>query len=388
MYKIDVKTEGDVQPWLIAVEKRIQYALQGDGRNICLIIYDEPDTSTFRYRGYNIFQNMQGGSEWKTVYFFADELQKIEFLLPKIKLVVASRTKWTYALQRFIDKVKEHALPFFFDVDDCVFDLDYIPLIMNTLNVEMTEINYNYWFSYVSRIGKVAEQADGFTCTNAYLKDMLEKKFLKPGYVISNILNTEQIKISEECVRQKTNPDNKFVIGYFSGTPSHINDFKMVYRDIIALMERYSDIYLHIVGFMEYPEDMRHWINKKRVKIIPLVDFMTLQKLVAEVDVNIVPLVNNQFTNCKSELKYFEAAIVDTITCATPVYTYKTAIEDGVNGFLCRQSDWYDTLERIYLKQADIEGIVCNAHKHAVERYYGVQVTQQIEAIYNLILKK
>ncbi len=113
MYKIDVKTEGDVQPWLIAVEKRIQYALQGDGRNICLIIYDEPDTSTFRYRGYNIFQNMQGGSEWKTVYFFADELQKIEFLLPKIKLVVASRTKWTYALQRFIDKVKEHALPFF-----------------------------------------------------------------------------------------------------------------------------------------------------------------------------------------------------------------------------------------------------------------------------------
>lgn len=388
MYKINAKEEEDIQPWLIPTAKRIQYALQEDGRNVCMIIYDEPDTSTFRYRGYNIFQNMQGGTEWKTIYFFANELQKIEFLLPKIKIVVLSRTKWTYALQTFIDKIKAYSLPLLFDVDDCVFDLDYVPLIMNTLNVEMTEINYNYWFSYVSRIARVAEQADGFTCTNEYLKKMLENKFSKPGYVIPNILNAEQIKISEECIRQKTDSDNKFVIGYFSGSPSHINDFKVVYRDIIALMEKYNNIYLHVVGFMEYPEDMQEWIKRKRVKTSPLVDFITLQTLVAQVDVNIVPLVDNAFTNCKSELKYFEAAIVDTITCATPIYTYKSAIKDGTNGFLCRQSEWYDTLERIYLKQVDAEKIIDNAHRHVLETYYGGKVTEQIESVYENIIKK
>ncbi len=59
---------------------------------------------------------------------------------------------------------------------------------------------------------------------------------------------------------------------------------------------------------MEFPEEMQPFIEEGRITFAPFVDFVELQRLIAEVDVNIFPLVQNTFTNCKSQLKFFEAA--------------------------------------------------------------------------------
>ena len=61
-----------------------------------------------------------------------------------------------------------------------------------------------------------------------------------------------------------------------------------------------------------------------------------------------IPLQKNKFTNCKSELKYFEAGIVETISCATPTYVYQENIKSGYNGFLCDQGQWYATIKEMY----------------------------------------
>lgn len=388
MFRLDIQNHENITPWEISLAERIVYMTKNDGKKICIIVYEKADTSTFRYRGYNIFQSMQNSSKWKSVYFFADELDSICFYLKRISIVVASRTRWTHKIQRFIEQVKMCGIPFLFDTDDCVFDLDCLPVLMNTLNVAEREEDYDYWFSYVSRMGHVAEQADGYISTNSFLGAKLEQKYKKKGYVIPNFLNEQQIAFSKKCceLKNKEEGNGKFVIGYFSGTPSHINDFLVVYRDILELMEKYSDIYLYVVGFMEFPREMVPLVKTGRIKLLKLVDFITLQKLIAEVDVNIVPLVINDFTNCKSELKYFEASIVDTITCASPIYTYKNAIEDGVNGFLCSQTQWYDTLELIYLQRADVKNIVANAHKQALSEYYGKHIRSSIESVYDRTL--
>jgi glycosyltransferase involved in cell wall biosynthesis len=124
-------------------------------------------------------------------------------------------------------------------------------------------------------------------------------------------------------------------------------------------------------------------LQEGRIQTVPLVDFMELQRLMAQVDVNIAPLVNNGFTNCKSELKYFEAAIVDTITLATPTYTFANAIENGKNGFLCTPGQWFDTLEQIYLDKVD-RAAICKAARADVEqRYCGAYFVKQIEDAYN-----
>ena len=101
---------------------------------------------------------------------------------------------------------------------------------------------------------------------------------------------------------------------------------------------------------------------------------------------SIVPLMQNAFTNSKSELKFFEAAIVDTITVATPTYTYSRCIRQGENGFLCHPGEWFSTLERIYQDRVDVPSIVKTAHEDALSHYAPENVAPRLEAAYDELL--
>jgi hypothetical protein len=76
----------------------------------------------------------------------------------------------------------------------------------------------------------------------------------------------------------------------------------------------------------------------------PFVDFIALQALIADVDFNLVPLQTNEFTHCKSELKYVDAANVGTLTIASPTYAYAQAIRHGENGYLAADDQWQAVL--------------------------------------------
>lgn len=395
MYKINIKQNIDTTPWNITCEKRACYLREqiSAGYKIAVIVYEFPDTSTFRYRGYNMYQIMQKSTKWKTVYFFRHELDCVESFLTNIDVVILARVKWNLRLQSFINKVDREKIPLYFDVDDRIYDLDYLPQITNTLNVDFEkdgEVAYDFWFAQISRIEMTARQAHGYIGTNAYLANTFSKRFHKPWYIIPNFLNKEQLAVSDMCLREKKKAQYQrpFTIGYFSGTPSHINDFKIVYKEIMQLLYEYDEMELMVVGFMEFPTEMQELIKVGKVKFYNLVDFIKLQELEASVDVNIVPLVINEFTNCKSELKYFETAIVDTVTCASPSFTYKNAIKNGQTGFLCKPTEWYPTIRDIYLKKYDIPKIIENAKREVMENYYGDSIVKQIESVYDSIIER
>ena len=109
-------------------------------------------------------------------------------------------------------------------------------------------------------------------------------------------------------------------------------------------MTRHSKLRLSIVGFLDIGPALRAFTD--RIDTRPLTDFLTLQTLIGSADLNIVPLLTNVFSNSKSELKYFEAAVVETPTLASPTYTFQRAIENGVNGFLVDAYDWEARLEQ------------------------------------------
>lgn len=387
MYNINYSSGANKEPWLIPLEDRCSlfFNAKKNGKKVSLLLYEAPDTSTFRYRGYNIFKASQDSSKWQSIYFFLYEYKKILEILPNVDLVVIIRVRWTNNIDQIIYRAKVLNIKVLFDTDDLVFDINYINLVTNTLNVKLdNDKDYEYWFTYIGRIGFTASKADGFITTNSFLGEKLKEKFNKPYGIISNFLNSEQVNVSNRCLNIKETQLGKkpFTIGYFSGTPSHINDFRVIYPEVMELLNEFPGIRLKVVGFMEFPEEMTRLIKAGKVVFHPLVDFMELQKLIAEVDVNIVPLVNNTFTNCKSELKFFEAAIVNTLTLATPTFTYRNCITDGYNGFLCRPGEWYLKLKKIYTGKIDCSDIVKRANSYAMENYYGKKVVDMIDKCY------
>ncbi|NLB90805.1 MAG: glycosyltransferase family 4 protein [Clostridiales bacterium] len=387
------KKKYNPEPWLTPLFERKSYikGAASQGYSIAVHFYDAADASTFRYRCYNVKQSLQSGKAWRSTYFFFDELDQIEDILPFIQLPIIVRMKWRLETEVFIEKLREISLPIIFDVDDRVFDLDLLPVIMNGLDqLKEQEEGYDTWVALIGRYQKIACLADAFTTTNDFLGRALEEKFNKPYVVIRNFLNEEQLQVSAEAIKYKGYYKKRrpFTLGYFSGTPTHINDFKCIYKEVMLFLEEHIDARLLIVGFMDIPEEMKHLEVRKQIIRKPLVDFIELQTLISQVDVNLVPLVQNVFTNAKSELKFFEAAIVETLTIATPTFTYAESIRHGENGFLCSPGEWYYALEEIYQKKINEEAMVTLAKEEVFSRYTPQVQQEIIEEKYTFLAKK
>jgi glycosyltransferase involved in cell wall biosynthesis len=391
MYRLARPGAANAEPWRSSTAERLARLDQALAahRRVAVFLYEQPDTSTFRYRVYNVCQALQGSRTWRAVWFCRDELADLAPLIGRISLLVVARFRWNADLDRLLRQFRAAGTPILFDIDDLVFDSRYIPLVTNTLNVAMTsDMDNDYWFAYVGRLGMSASLADGFTTTNTYLGQLLTRSFGKPAHVIRNSLNAEQLAVSGALCRAKQGQTSRrpYTIGYFSGTPSHINDFRLISGEICQVLAENRQAELLVVGFMDFAADLQPLLKAGRIRFEPLVDFVELQRLIAQVDVNIAPLVVNTFTHCKSELKYFEAAVVRTLTLSTPTETFARCIRDGENGYLCRQGDWYPRLSALCRGETDPAPLIERAFCHTLEQYSGPVVLAEIESVYTAAL--
>lgn len=370
-------------PWDISLEERLRILMEAKegGKKIALYYVQVPDTMTFRYRCYNTFQITQESKEWQAVFFFLKEKKIIEKILPKVNLVVLGRQFGTEREVRdLIRFAKENKTPIVLDIDDLIFDAKYMKTVLNTIG----QLDYwDYWGKTFMENHKVASKMDGFLVTNDFLGEKISETFQKPYRVIRNSLDKEQIEASDVYLRLNLRKDDLFKIGYFSGSPTHINDLAEALPEIVCFLKKYKKAQLVVVGLMDFSEDVRPLLEEEKIVFHQPVDFRKLQRCMAEVDVNIAPLVINDFTNCKSELKFFEAAVVRTVTVASPTYTFRKAITEGKNGFLAQPGEWYDKLEYLYKNREKAAKIAEDARRYVLKEYAGEVFLKEVEDAYN-----
>jgi glycosyltransferase involved in cell wall biosynthesis len=375
-------------PWALDFEERL--ASFNAGKMRIAYFYEHPDTSTFRYRIFNMIDALNAAPELcvGASWFTRLDLPYLERFIDRADALVICRTRYEEKINRMVMRAKSRGIPVYFDIDDMVFDVEYAHLIMHTLNEGWSEDSWNYWFSYISRLGATLKLCDGVITTNQFLADRVAVfSHGMPTRIIPNYLNRAQQAESGRLFKAKINSrfasDNKIHLGYFSGSPTHKHDFEIVSEALAKLFDEDSRLILRIVGFLEKLGPLER--HRHRVEFYPLQDFLNLQRLIAEVEINLSPLQDNVFTNCKSELKYFEAAVVGTLTIATPTFTFRKAIEDGENGFLAKAQEWKDKIETAltYADDADLyRTIIHRAHQHTIENYgwdrFGAYIYNQI----------
>ena len=87
------------EPWNISCEQRINELKQAkeSGKKIAIILYPEEDkASSFRYRGYNIYQATKNSKKWQLIYFFLNELDTVFDILPEVEIMIFGRiTRWS-----------------------------------------------------------------------------------------------------------------------------------------------------------------------------------------------------------------------------------------------------------------------------------------------------
>ena len=269
-----------------------------------------------------------------------------------------------------------------FDVDDLIFDTRFAHMVMDTLDQNTAEADLDFWFGVMARIGETMRLCDGVILTNEYLARRASDFCGLPSWVVPNFLNGAQLDISARIVERKRasgwRRDGRIHLGYFSGTPSHNRDFAIIADTVAELLQRDRRLVLRIVGFLEPKGRLAAMAD--RIERFPLQDFLNLQRLIGEVELNLVPLQDNTFTNCKSELKVFEAAITGTISIASPSFTLKRAIEEGETGYLAPAYRWEEVVLRAIDQLDDYPRMAEAAVAAAEERYGPARQAQAITA--------
>lgn len=370
-------------PWAPTLEERIR-RISVPGAHSVAYVYEVPDTSTFRYRVFNMVEALAlecGGQPVSATWFTGAEVPILEGLIGKVDTLIICRTRYSGRLDNLVLSARATGCRVLFDIDDLIFDTRYVSLILETLDRSPDEAMLDVWFAAMSRFGAMLRLCDGAISTNDFLSARIEDFAQLPTWVVPNFLNTLQLDRSAEVRQNRRESSGVTSIGYFSGTPTHNRDFELVSTALARVMTRHTGLRLTIVGFLDIGAALRGLTD--RIDTLPLTDFLTLQTFIGSASLNIVPLLTNVFSNSKSELKYFEAAIVGTPTLASPTYTFRLAIEDGVNGYLVDAYDWEDRLEEAVRGELDLAGVAERGLEHALRWYTPVA---QVGAIRNAVL--
>lgn len=169
----------------------------------------------------------------------------------------------------------------------------------------------------------------------------------KPVWVHRNAFSSEMAAYSADAVRRVPAHPNRIVIGYASGTPTHDRDFMLVKPALMEIMRKHSQVHLLLVGSLHPGRDWGSLAD--RLHRIPLVAWRQLPWLMAQFDINLAPLVeDNPFSQSKSEIKYVEAGLVHVPTIASPTDAFTSAIRPGETGLLASSGEqWYAALENL-----------------------------------------
>lgn len=320
---------------------------------------------TQRYRVFNQIEQLTlNRVQAEEVYFENPELIS---RINSAKIIILHRVPHTPLIELAVSLAKNRNKFVFFDVDDLVYDID-MAKFADGLNY-LTPDERNLFFEKVERHQKTMLLCDGVIVSTRFLFNTVSR-YLNNVVINRNALSQELIKISEE-VNKKYPPENEdaVIIGYFSGTRTHNKDFLEVKDTLLEVLSEYTNVKLCIGGLLDLPSEF----DKLSSRIIrfPLVDWRNLPENIKKVDINLAPLeLNNPFCRAKSELKYFEAAILKVPTIASDIDAFQIAIKNGENGYLCKtKDDWKKTLKLLINDAALRKKIAENAYNHTLTNY-------------------
>jgi glycosyltransferase involved in cell wall biosynthesis len=107
----------------------------------------------------------------------------------------------------------------------------------------------------------------------------------------------------------------------------------------------------------------------------------------SSIDINLVPLLKDEFNECKSAIRYLEASLLGIPTIVTAVGDFKNVVSHGETGFLVEEEgDWVVFLERL-IQSSSLRQEVGDSARDVVLRKYAIMEEQYLGQIDMNVLK-
>ncbi len=299
------------------------------------------------------------------------------------------RCPYTDMIGDFIKLAKSFNKAVIYDIDDLVIDTKYTDNIpyLSTISKEEKK-NYD---EGVDRMQKTLRLCDAAITTTEALANEL-KNYVPEVYINRNTasdamceasywamfdrdvypnlpderLNSKEIKQRDALIAENAKTKNWIKIGYFSGSITHNDDVEFILPVLVKTLKNHENAHLYFVGELTLPDELKDF--KNRIHALPFVDWRNLPKLIASVDINIVPLCDTVFNAAKSENKWLEAALVKVPTIASNIGAFAKMVENGETGILCNNNEeWLSALDKLIIDNEYRLKIAKNAYEFVMQ---------------------
>lgn len=295
-------------------------------------------------------------------FIMIDEIKNCN--LEEYKTVVIYRCRNNSIISDFIDRCHKKNKNVYYDIDDYIFnynDIKYMKFLQSD--------EYENFKEYTQEIYECMSKCDAFITSTINMKKAIQESFNdKPVCINRNAVSLEMLLISLKAKCERIVSEDKITIGYFSGSNTHNDDFKLIEEALIEALENNDKVNLKIGGCLKLPKKFEAFID--RIEYVEFVDWKLLPKLIASVDINLLPLEDNFFTSCKSENKWTEAALVAVPTIMSFNTEFEKVVKNGKNALLCKdKQEWKYSLEKLINDKSYRLEIAMNAHKYVIQNY-------------------
>ncbi len=332
----------------------------------CIFVTGEPESAGHRYRVLDFIEAAEANG-LKANWVRSDALARQHDELAKYDIAIFWRVAWTDEVGAAIAHLRYCGRKIVFDVDDLMTEptLARVKLIDGIRTQSLTEEGVR---GHYEKVRRTMLAADACMATTEELA-LYMRGAGKTTYVVPNGFTPAIHARSRAALRarRKEASDGLFRIGYAGGSRTHQRDFKVCVAGVAQILReapharlvlfRANDVPL--TDPSEFPElsDLKRQIEWRSA--VPLRE---LPDEIARFDVNLAPLeFGNAYCEAKSELKFFEAALVEVPTIASPTGPFRRAIEHGRNGFLAASADDWLVCLRQAIKNSDLRSAVGKA---------------------------
>ncbi len=296
-----------------------------------------------------------GKVDWLTL----EDYERHREIIRSASTVILWRTANSPEVEAVIQLARDASAQILFDVDDLIF----LPEIANAAIIDGIR-SQNYLEGEVAalflRFREVMEQADACFCTTRELADQIRRLGLI-AYVLPNGFDYDAFAIARRAARRwcAAREGGQIRIGYASGSRTHQRDFGIAADAIARVLADHDDCRLVLFRapgtgqpLLDIDEFQSFHSLADRIEWRDMVPLSDLPNEIARFDINLAPLeTGNIFCECKSELKYFEAALVGVCTVASPTGPMARAISHGETGLLATTpEEWHKSLSDLVMQ--------------------------------------
>lgn len=270
-------------------------------------------------------------------------------------------------------------LPTYYEIDDLVFDPAHYPDPLESFEGQISLEEYNGLLFGVPLFRYAMSLCDrGIASTTPLAREVEKLVRSHECLVLRNALderNAEAIAMG----RQPRSARETVTIFYGSGTKAHNADVnELVGPALLRVMAKDPRTRLVVVGHLRLRPELERF--RDRITRLDLItDIDDYWAVLAASDINLAVLARSLATDCKSEIKWLEAAVLQVPSIVSATATYREVLEDGVDALLVEESPeaWAEALLRL-VGDPDLRCRIGAAARQKALSRYGLDIAAEL----------